>query len=95
MLSLDKKKRIQELGYNYTEIWDCELEPLLDQDPRMKQFFKEQVVPEPLNPRDLLYGGRTCPIRLKCIPEEGEELRYVDIIRYKIVLLVSIFQFYF
>ena len=45
----------------------------------MKKFFEECQVPEPLDPREALYGGRTNAIKLYHKPTNGEELDYVDI----------------
>ena len=78
--TLDKKELIERRGINYTEVWSCELDQLLATDGVMRDFFKQHKDhKEPLNPRETLYGGRTCPNTLYYKPKEGEELKYVDV----------------
>ena len=80
--TLDKKHRIQQLGYDYIELWQCELDDWMEESAELRDFFKKQTdVISPLNPRDAIAGGRTCPIAMRYTPKEGEELSYVDVCR--------------
>ncbi|CAM5130676.1 unnamed protein product [Natator depressus] len=42
------------------------------------ELFKPSPVPQPLMPRDALFGGRTNAIRLYYKPKPGEEIHYYD-----------------
>ena len=78
--TLDKRRLIEQQGFNYIEVWGCELDQLLETDRDMKDYFKQHPhQKEPLNPRETLYGGRTCPNWLYYKPKDGEELKYVDV----------------
>lgn len=47
--------------YRYTvvEKWECDLREELKDNPEMKEFFTGIKIPEPLDPRESFYGGRT------------------------------------
>lgn len=80
--TLDKKNLIQRLGFTFIEIWSCELDEWLADSADARKFFKAQTgIIDPLDPRDALFGGRVCPVRLSYQPKEGEEIRYADICR--------------
>ena len=82
--ALDKQRMIRRLGYNYVEIWHCQLKELLKSSQEMRTFFEQQKgIIVHLDPRDGLSGGRTGPTRLRYKLKEGEELRYVDVVRYR------------
>ena len=74
-LYMDTKKKVKflkEQGYRVVEKWGCELEKELEEDEEMKQFFVQNKIVDPLQPRDAFYGGRTNAAKLlhKC---QGDE----------------------
>ena len=74
-LYMDTKKKVKFLkdqGFRVVEKWGCELEKELEDDEEMKQFFDQNKIVDPLQPRDAFYGGRTNATKLvhKC---QGDE----------------------
>ena len=74
-LYMDTKKKVKFLkdqGFRVVEKWGCELEKELKDDEEMKQFFDQNKIIDPLQPRDAFYGGRTNATKLahKC---QGDE----------------------
>ena len=66
-LYMDTKKKVKflkEQGYRVVEKWGCELEKELEEDEEMKQFFVQNKIVDPLQPRDAFYGGRTNAAKL-------------------------------
>jgi hypothetical protein len=63
-------------------IWECKFKLQLKQNPGQADTVKQMAVPEPMNPREAFYGGRTnCrQMHYKCGP--GEKIYYIDICRY-------------
>jgi hypothetical protein len=70
-------------------IWECKFKLQLKQNPGQAETIKQMIVPEPMNPREAFYGGRTnCrQMHYKCGPEE--QIKYIDICRYDNVYLIS------
>ena len=77
--TLEKKRYLENLGYKYSAMWECELEQQLKEDPEMAAFFKRTEVAEPLDPRHGFFGGRTNPIWLYYRVKDDEKVHYVDI----------------
>lgn len=48
-------------------------------DCKVQEFIKSYRAPEPLSPRDGLYGGRTCPSKLRYTVAPDEIVQYVDV----------------
>ena len=66
-LYTDTKKKVKFLkdqGYRVVEKWGCELNKELEDDEEMKQFFDQNKIIDPLQPRDAFYGGRTNATKL-------------------------------
>ena len=63
-----KVKFLKDQGFRVVEKWGCELEKELKDDEEMKQFFDQNKIIDPLQPRDAFYGGRTNAAKLghKC-----------------------------
>ena len=59
-----KLKFLKDQGYRVVEKWGCELEKELEDDEEMKQFFDQNKIIDPLQPRDAFYGGRTNATKL-------------------------------
>jgi len=76
----DRKKYLENKGYQIIEKWECQLHQELQEDQEMKTFFEKPAVYEPLNPRNgisfcfydnllhdnflAFYGGRTNAVKL-------------------------------
>ena len=59
-----KVKFLKDQGFRVVEKWGCELEKELEDDEEMKQFFDQNKIIDPLQPRDAFYGGRTNAAKL-------------------------------
>ncbi|XP_062570462.1 uncharacterized protein LOC134232499 [Saccostrea cucullata] len=67
---------LEEMGYNVRSIWEHDFDQQVQRDVSLQHFVRDLDIPDPLNPREALYGGRTNATRLYC--EEGD-MRYVDV----------------
>ncbi|XP_049416207.1 uncharacterized protein LOC125878833 [Epinephelus fuscoguttatus] len=47
--------------------------------PPLRDFLKRAKTPQPLSPRDALYGGRTSAVRLRYTTVGNETVHYVDV----------------
>ena len=77
---------LRQQGYNVVEMWECQLKRQLKSDPIMAEFFEQENIQEPLNPRDAFYGGSTNAIKLYHKTNEGhskedpdEKISYIDV----------------
>jgi hypothetical protein len=80
---LTRKRWLLDHGYKVVEMWSCQMRKDLKRNPEMKNFFEEiDDLPQPLNLRNALRGGRTNATSLyyKCGP--GEKICFVDVCRY-------------
>ena len=73
-----KKKRLQELGYNYVEMWECEFKTCLRENVELTAFAKECDITTRLDPRDAFFGGRTNALTLYHEVDVSEKIHYVD-----------------
>ena len=64
MTTKKKVKYLKDQGFLVVEKWGCELEKQLEEDEEMKQFFDQNQIIDPLQPRDAFYGGRTNATKL-------------------------------
>lgn len=78
--TMERKNFIKSQGYDFVELWECQLRGKLERDPEMAEFFRDTPVIAPLDPRQGFYGGRTNAIRLLVNCEGEEKIRYVDIV---------------
>ena len=76
-LTIDRLKRIEELGYKVRIIWSHDFEKLIKTD-EMKFFLKTHQVVTGLEPRECLYGGRCEGFKLYHNCKDGEKIRYLD-----------------
>jgi hypothetical protein len=73
-----KLKQITQAGYQVEVMWECEFDTsILVHHPELQ--VHPIVEHSPLNTRDAMYGGRTKTIRLHYKIQEGETIRYVDV----------------
>ena len=75
---VDKVQTFIEAGFNVKIMWECEYEKQLAQDPEFKEFIDSFNVPEPLRPRDALFGGRNEVFSLFQKAAANESIQYVD-----------------
>ncbi|XP_029975791.1 uncharacterized protein LOC115408984 [Salarias fasciatus] len=78
--SEEKLHRLRSVyGLQTCVIWEHEWLEMKKSDPRVGEFLKEFDPPEPLSPRQALYGGRTSALRLWYTAGAGESVHYVDV----------------
>ena len=66
-LYIDTKKKVKYLkdqGFRVVQKWGCELKKELEEDEEMNQFFEQNKIIDPLQPREAFYGGRTNATKL-------------------------------
>ena len=66
-------------GYTVIEMWECDWDRLVDNEPAVSQFLAFFDLFAPLEPREAFFGGRTGAVALHAVAGEGEEIRYVDV----------------
>ncbi|XP_062621681.1 uncharacterized protein LOC134283252 [Saccostrea cucullata] len=74
--TLRRTADLEDMGYNVCSIWEHDFDQQVQQDESLQQFVRDLDIPDPLKPREALYGGRTNATKLYC--EEGD-MRYVDV----------------
>ena len=77
--TLDKKGVIEEAGYVYNCIWECDFDKDVANDPNLKAFTEGLEISTPLEPRDAFYGGRTEAFTLYKEAQDGENIQYYDV----------------
>ena len=74
----DTKKKVKFLkdqGFRVVEKWGCELKKELEEDEEMSQFFDQNEIIDPLQPRDAFYGGRTNATKLFHQCQDNEKIK--------------------
>ena len=66
-------------GYTVLELWECEWDRLVENEPAVSQFLRSFDLVPPLEPRKAFFGGRTGAVALHAVAGESEEIRYVDV----------------
>jgi hypothetical protein len=79
--TLEREQFLKDQGFNVVSIWEHEYDARLRREPEFRQFCKETVVLEPMNPRAAFYGGRTNATKLYHKVSGGEEIHYKDVCR--------------
>ena len=77
--TLSKRMALLRAGYTVIEMWECEWDRLVDNEPAVSQFLRSFDLVAPLEPREAFFGGRTGAVALHAVAGEGEEIRYVDV----------------
>ena len=64
--------------YKLVEMWECTWDKLAKYDESVVNYMETLQLPEPMNVRDSLYGGRTQAFKLyhKCTTDE--KIKYID-----------------
>ena len=77
-LYIDTKKKVSYLkdqGFRVVQKWGCELKKELEEDEEMNQFFDQNKIIDPLQPRDAFYGGRTNATKLFHQCQDNEKIK--------------------
>ena len=77
--TLSKRMALLRARYTVLEMWECEWDRLVDNEPAVSQFLDSFDLVAPLEPREAFFGGRTGAVALHAVAGEEEEIRYVDI----------------
>ena len=85
-------------GYKVIEMWECQWDRLVENEPAVSQFLHSFDVVPPLEPREAYFGGRTGAVALHTVAGEGEEIRYsmlpsIRTLETKTQFLRRLFQF--
>jgi len=73
LATIDRRKYFENLGYNMLEIWECAFDKEVKYNMEMKTFVDNLEISDPINPRDALYGGWTCALKLYHKTKPGEK----------------------
>ena len=75
-----KMKFLRDRNFVIQEIWECAWTRAKTNDPDLQAFVASLDFQEPLNPRQVFFGGRTNAVKLyhRADIEQGEEMRYYD-----------------
>ncbi|XP_053573371.1 uncharacterized protein LOC128663189 isoform X1 [Bombina bombina] len=73
-----KKLFLQSCGFEVRVLWEHEWLAMLAKDKELQAFIIKNEFPQPLDPRDALYGGRTNAIKLYHKTAPGESIHYYD-----------------
>ena len=76
--TLERRRYIENQGYDYVEKWECDFDAELKLNFKMKSFVSSLEIIPPLVPRDAFCGGRTNATRLFYEAGPGEKIKYVD-----------------
>ena len=77
--TISKRMALLRAGYTVIEMWECEWDRLVDNEPAVSQFLPSFDLAPALEPREAFFGGRTGAVALHAVAGEGEEIRYVDV----------------
>ena len=62
--TVKKVKYLKDQGFRVVQKWECELKKDREEEEEMNQFFEQNKIIDPLQPRDAFYGGRTNATKL-------------------------------
>ena len=57
--TLDKRKYIEDRGYKYKCIWECDFNEQIRENKHFRKFIETLDMVPPLEPREAFFGGRT------------------------------------
>ena len=79
-MTVDRSRKLRELGYVIKEIWEHEADILMSKvTDGEKLFLKSLDYTERLDIRESFFGGRTNAVRLYAEADENTVLRYYDV----------------
>ena len=74
----EKHRVLCQHGYLVKSVWECEWKRQCEANPTIQAFLKDHRIPQPLDPRDAFFGGRTNAYQLCYAVQEGEKIYYYD-----------------
>ena len=77
--TLDRQKYIEEQGYEYVSMWECQFRQQIKENPDLKNFQANLEIEERLQPRNGFMGGRTNAIKLYHKVQDNEKIKYYDV----------------
>ncbi|KAM9741015.1 uncharacterized protein ACNS7B_012259 isoform 1-T1 [Menidia menidia] len=77
--TIERERALQFVyGLDLQIMWEHEWVEMKTSDSGVMRFLQSFKPPTPLSPREALYGGRTCALKLRHTAREGESIYYVD-----------------
>ena len=77
--TLNKRMALLRAGYTVIEMWECQWDRLVENEPAVSQFLRSFDLAPPMEPREAFFSGRTGAVALHAVAGECEEIRYVDV----------------
>ena len=77
--TLDRQRYMENLGYQYVSVWECEFRKQIADNPHLAHFVKNIKIEERLKPRNGFMGGRTNAIKLYHKAQGNERIKYYDV----------------
>lgn len=77
--TMEKKQFIEQNGYSYVSIWECDFKRDMEKDEDMKEYVDSLEIVSPLEPRDAFFGGRTEAFKLYEEASENKKIKYYDV----------------
>ena len=65
--TLNKRMALLRVGYTVIEMWECQWDRLVDDEPAVSQFLGSFDLVPPLEPREAFFGGRTGAVALHAV----------------------------
>ena len=65
--TLNKRMALLRAGYTVIEMWECQWDRLVDDEPAVSQFLGSFDLVAPLEPREAFFGGRTGAVALHAV----------------------------
>ncbi|XP_052813916.1 uncharacterized protein LOC128240969 [Mya arenaria] len=75
----EKQQFIEENGYTYTSIWECDFKRDMAKNEDMKKYIQSLELVSPLEPRDAFFGGRTEGFQLYEESSPAKQIKYYDV----------------
>lgn len=77
--TMDKQRFIEQEGYKYISIWECDFNRQCKENIQMQAFIDTVDISDPLEPRDAFYGGRTEAFKLYSEATTTQKIKYYDV----------------
>ena len=71
--TLSKRMALLRADYTVLEMWECDWDRLVDNEPAVSQFLASFDLVAPLEPREAFLGGRTGAVALHALAGEGKK----------------------
>jgi hypothetical protein len=72
--------KLKQMGYEVIEIYECEFDKEIRENPEIKEFVNSLDIPERLTIRQAFYGGRTCGFKMHDKCNENERILFLDVV---------------